>query len=328
MNFPEHMKTTHFLAITILTFTPSTLSAQGTKAERDAADAALHALSAADTTGKLWTTGGVFNVNFTQVNLTNWAAGGFNSVGGVALFNGFANKHKGRIIWDNSAALAFGGVSQDGSDPIKTDDRIELNTKWGYELKKPWFAAAIAQFKTQFTEGFDGASGARISNVMSPAYFTIGAGFDYRPNDHFSAFLSPAAAKITFVNDQNMADAGAYGVDPAVYDLNTAQLVSRGKTTRFEFGAYARAQYTTTLCKNVTFLTRGDLYSNYLKNPQNIDVNWETLWTFKINDWFAATMNTLLIYDDDVTLIKTGGHVPGPGTQFKESLGIGLTWKI
>ena len=37
--------------------------------------------------------------------------------------------------------------------------------------------------------------------------------------------------------------------------------------------------------------------SNYLRNPQNVDVNWETLWTFKVNDWFAATLSTNLIYD-------------------------------
>ena len=310
-------------------FICATLLATNTNAQvTHDADAAMHAAaSKADTTGKIWTTGGVFNINFTQVNLTNWAAGGSNSIGGIAMFNGFANKHKGKMVWDNSAVLAFGGVSQQGRDPIKTDDRIELNSKLGYELKKPWYIAGLMQFKTQFTEGFDNNSGARISNMLSPAYLTLAIGLDYRPNDHFTAFISPAAARIIFVNDPLMADAGAFGVDPATFDANHV-LLTRGKTSKFEFGAYARAQYQHDLAKNITFLTRGDLYSNYLKNPQNLAVTWETLWTFKINDWFAATLNTLLLYDDQITLIKDGGAAPGPGTQFKESLGIGLTFKL
>lgn len=301
------------------------------EALKQASNATTSGFSAADTTGRVWTRGATVNINFTQVSLTNWAAGGFSSVGGIALFNGFANKHKGRVVWDNTLSAAFGGLSQDGQDPVKTDDRIQLTSKWGYELKKPWYFAALADFKTQFTEGFDGTTGARISNLFAPAYLTLALGLDYKPNDHFSAFISPLSARITFVNDEALADAGAFGVDKAEYDLTTGDLIAHGKTTRFELGAYARAQYTRDLAKNFSFLTRMELFSNYLKNPQNIDVIWETLWTLKVNTWLGVTLNTLLIYDDDVLVIKKNDEgVPytGPGTQFKETLGVGLTFKL
>ena len=29
-------------------------------------------------------------------------------------------------------------------------------------------------------------------------------------------------------------------------------------------------------------------------------MTWETLWTFKVNEWFAATLNTMLIYDQGI----------------------------
>ena len=90
-------------------------------------------------------------------------------------------------------------------------------------------------------------------------------------------------------------------------------------------------QYTTQLAENITFMTRGDLFSNYLRNPENIDVTWETLFTFKVNEWFAATLNTLLIYDNDTALPKVDeNNVPytGPATQFKETLGVGLSFKL
>ncbi|MFN8351368.1 MAG: DUF3078 domain-containing protein [Flavobacteriales bacterium] len=325
------MKKTSTLALLALIASPA--FAQEDKAQRDAAAKELTTFSKADTTGKLWTTGGVFQVNLTQVSLTNWAAGGFNSIGGIAQFNGFANRHKGRNVWDNSLVLAFGGQLQaaqgipakDGI-PVKTDDRIELNTKWGRELKKPWYFAALGQFRTQFTEGFDG-TGTRISNLFAPAYLITGIGFDYRPNDDFSVFISPATMKLTIVNDKRL---WGGSTDPELRVFN----VKNGSTTEFELGGYVRFQYKRDLAKNINFLTRGDLFSNYLRDPQNIDITWETLWTFKVNSWFAATLNTMLIYDDniDVPRLKEVDGVkvadPGPGTQFKQTLGIGLTFKL
>lgn len=77
-------------------------------------------------------------------------------------------------------------------------------------------------------------------------------------------------------------------------------------------------------------MTRADAFSNYLRNPENIDVTWETLFTFKVNSWFAATLNTVLLYDHDTKFLRfDDANQPylGPATQFKESLGIGLTFK-
>lgn len=307
-----------------------TAHAQEDKTQRDAAAGQMTSFSAADTTGKIWTHGGIFQINLTQVSLTNWAAGGFSSIAGIAQLNAFANRHKGVHVWDNSVAMAFGGQLQaaqgqsfSDSRPLKTDDRIELNSKWGREIKKPWYFSALAQFKTQFTEGFD-ANNVRISNLFAPAYLILGVGVDYRPSDNFSVFISPATMKLTVVNDKTLWG-GSTDPDLRVFG------VKNGSTTEVELGGYVRFQYKHDLAKNITFLTRGDLFSNYLRNPQNVDVSWETLWTFKVNDRFAATLNTLLIYDDDVTLPKTdsdGVDHPGPGTQFKETLGIGLSWKF
>lgn len=275
-----------------------------------------------DTVPDGWKRSGIININMTQVNLTNWAAGGFNTVSGIAMFNGTANWKKGRRAWDNSLVLAFGGQQIANADPQKTDDRIELNSKYGYELKKNLYLAGVLQFRTQFTEGFN-ADGHRISNFLAPAYAILGVGLDYRPNDNFTVFFSPLTARLVMVNDDKLFE-GA-GPDDRVYG------VKNGNTTELELGGYLRMQYKRELAKNITFLTRGDLFSNYLRNPQNLDVTWETLWTFKVNEWFAATLNTMLIYDHDTNLPKTnpeGLPYMGPATQFKETLGIGLSFKL
>lgn len=319
------------LPLALLLVAATAANAQEDKAQRDAAAKEMQTKTAADTTGKLWIRGGTFQLNMSQVSLTNWSAGGFSSVSGVAMFNGFANRKKGRHAWDNSVALAYGLLSQEKQDPVKTDDRIELNTKYGYELNKAWYLAALAQFKTQFTEGTDPATGGRISNFMAPGYLILGLGMDYKPNEHFSAFISPATAKFTFVNEQDLADAGAFGVDPATYDTMGVKLTN-GASNLFEFGGYVKLMYTHDLAKNINFLTRADFFSNYLKNPQNVVVNWETLFTFKVNSWFAATLSTMLIYDDKTQIMKkwedTDQMYVGKGTQFKETIGLGITIKL
>jgi hypothetical protein len=291
---------------------------------REAAAAQVQARHVSDSLDGKWVTSGVFNINMTQVNLSNWAAGGFSSVSGMGMFNGTANWKKGKKAWDNSLILAFGGQHiHDGTEPRKTDDRIELNTKYGYELNKAWYLATVAQFKTQFTEGFD-ENGTRISNLMAPGYALVGLGFDYKPNEKFNVFFSPATARLVIVTDETLWR-GSLDPEQRVFG------VKNGNTTELEFGGYIRLQYQTELAQNITFMTRGDVFSNYLRDPGNMDVTWETLWTFKVNNWFAATLNTVLLYDDDTDIARiddAGTAYLGPATQFKQSLGIGLTFKL
>lgn len=317
------MKAVHYLFALSLSIPMGAMAQGDIDAEaREKAAAALAARAAADSVAG-WKTEGIFQLNLTQVSLTNWAAGGFSSISGIVQFNGTANWKKDKRAWDNSLAMAFGGQQQQDGPTVKTDDRIELNSKYGYELSKAWYVASLAQFRTQFTEGFN-AEGARISNLMAPGYALIGVGMDYKPNDKLSIYMSPATARLVIVTDQRLWG-GSDDPDLRVYG------VLNGETTALEMGGYVRFQYQTPLAENITFLTRGDLFSNYLREPGNIDVTWETLWTFKVNSWFAATLNTLLIYDHDTKLPKVNAEglpYAGPATQFKQTLGLGLTVKL
>ena len=83
--------------------------------------------------------------------------------------------------------------------------------------------------------------------------------------------------------------------------------------------------------ENITFQTVLELFSNYLNNPQNIDVNWTTLTTFKVNKFISATLSTQLIYDDDIKVLRSAGDQKGtigPDIQFKQVLGVGFTYKF
>jgi hypothetical protein len=61
-----------------------------------------------------------------------------------------------------------------------------------------------------------------------------------------------------------------------------------------EFGGYLRAVYRIDLFENITFQTKLDLFSNYLENPQNIDVNWENLLMARITEYISASFLPIL----------------------------------
>jgi hypothetical protein len=271
----------------------------------------------------IWRTGGVFSLNMAQSSFTNWAAGGQNSLSFNGLINLTANYKKNKSAWDNALILGYGQMFIKGGTPdlTKTDDRIDFQSKYGIKASEKWYYSALMSFKTQMAPGYNYPNTEnKISDFLAPAYLIFSLGMDYKPKPEFSAFLSPLTSKNTIVNDQVLSDAGAFGVEP-------------GKKFRSEVGAYANLIYKKDeILKNVNFATRLELFSNYLHNPQNVDVSWETFLILKVNKFLSATVNTLLVYDDDV-LIKVGEGtegepIMGKRTQFKEVIGVGFTYKF
>jgi hypothetical protein len=153
---------------------------------------------------------------------------------------------------------------------------------------------------------------------------------DYKPNDNFTMLIAPLTGRYIIVNDQDLADQGAFGVDPAEYDPLGVK-VSSGKKSNFEMGAFIKIGYKKAIMENITFGTKLELFSNYLRDPQNVDVNWEVLLDMKVNKFITAKITTQLIYDDN-TIITVDNNddgiidESGPRTQFKEVLGVGLAY--
>jgi hypothetical protein len=293
-----------------------------------------------------WKTGGVFNLNFNQTSLTNWAAGGENSIAANSLLNIFAKYKKNRCAWDNSLDLAYGLLKAGEKDIRKSEDKIDLLSKFGYDAnnKNKWFYTALFNFKSQFTTGYEYPTDTTkmlVSEFASPAYFLFALGMDYKLKDYFSLFISPLTLKATIVNNEDLADAGAFGVDKAEYDPAGIR-IKAGENLRTEYGAYLNAKFQKDVLTNVNLLTKLDLFSNYSEDPQHIDVNWEVLIAMKINKYLSASINTQLIYDHDVTIqeydVVNGFKIPkinpdgtpvaGPRVQFKEVIGVGLSMKF
>jgi hypothetical protein len=269
---------------------------------------------------KPWFINGGGTLTFSQAAFSNWSAGGENSIGFDAAVNLKANYRHGRHAWANTIDLGYGfqilGIGDD-ADFRKTNDKIELTTAYGYQLqpKGKWLLTGLVNFKTQFAPGYKYPDDSTvISKFMAPGYLVAGAGITYAPIKWVYFYLSPASVRMTFVYDDTLSAQGQFGVDP-------------GKNMRTEFGAYFRADMNKDIAKNINLASTLELYTNYLKNFGNIDVNWNLLLTMKVNKWLAASITTQLIYDDDINISNTGG-TGGPKTQFKELLGIGLTYMM
>ncbi|MBP5984360.1 MAG: DUF3078 domain-containing protein [Fluviicola sp.] len=288
-----------------------------------------------DTTKKVenpWKFKSIFGLNGSQTSFVNWAAGGRNNVSVLGFIDASLKYNKQHVKWDNDLKFALGGLKyidstgkQQGMQ--KTDDKIDLASTFGYRFKKHWFYTVTGGFKTQSLNGFNFPNDSvKISTFMAPGYLSISFGIEYAPKESFNLYFSPLAGKTTVVRDKTLANAGAFGVDKATYDQN-GLLLTFGSTIRNEFGSYLRFKFQKKIMENIEMKTRIELFSNYINNPQNIDINAENIFAFKVNKWFSASLQWNLQYDDDIIIRDVNGK-NGPRTQFKSVLGLGISYTL
>ena len=275
-----------------------------------------------------WTHKGNIGINLGQSSYTNWAAGGQNSLSGQAILNYEIHYLKDKFKWDNTLNTSLGySVFDFKKKPIKTDDKIELTSMAGYRMTKQLNLSAELAFRSQFAKGYDYAKDSTIyiSKFLAPGYLTLGLGIEWVPNKYFSLYFAPVTGRITFVNDQHLAEVGAYGVEPGYFNPNDSTEWIPGKKIRYEFGARAVAKFQYPIAKNIDFSTKLELFSNYLDHPERIDVDWQNMLVLKVNDWLSANLSTHLIYDYDIPFYDEAGiKIEGSKVQFKEVLAIGF----
>lgn len=297
--------------------------------------------------------GGVFNLGFNQGFLHNWAAGGeLASITANAVFSGYTIRMHHRRIWTNNLDMTYGlfYAYSNAFIPKKTDDRIDLTSKYGVRIDTAsnFYITGLFNFKSQFSKGYDYAAPNwdtfSTSRFLSPAYLTAAVGLEYRRGSNLSLFLSPIAGRLTFVDKYYtmMNPEGAFGVE-------------YGKSMRVEMGAYFSGRYMVDITKNLSFKTRLDLFCNYLAkdskdtlgnivkkdNPGNIDIMFDNLFALKVGKFVSLTLGATMIYDNDVPYDKmktdpvSGLEVPKdePGTglgwvQMKQMFTVGFIYKF
>jgi hypothetical protein len=286
---------------------------------RDAASGVTVTKDPNDTTKRTWKTGGLYNITFNQAALSNWSAGGDkSSLSLSSLLSLYAFYADGKHSWDNTLNLAYGFVNTTSLGNRKSDDRIDLVSKYGYDLGKKWYLSTLFNFRSQFAPGYnypDNNTKVLTSDFLAPAYVLLSVGMDYKPNDNFSFFVSPITAREVIVRNDSLAAVAAFGVDS-------------GKKSRFQFGAFASINYTANISKTAVYKTKLDLFSDYLNHPQNVSLYWTNILAVKVTSLVSMNLSVTMIYDDNIKSTRNDGTAGGPKVQLQELIGIGLAYKF
>ncbi|MBC8035349.1 MAG: DUF3078 domain-containing protein [Chitinophagaceae bacterium] len=306
------MKAILFSCVTLLAYLSTHAQDPTVKQLKEATEKKINK-DANDTIPALWKKGGLITLNLAQGSLTNWQGGGDKaSFSAVAFSNLYAYYKNGKHAWDNTLDLGYGYVSTTSLGTRKSDDRIDLLSKYGYDLGKKFYLSTLLNFRTQFSEGYtyskDG-NGLDVkeltSDFMAPAYILLSLGIDYKPTSYFSLFVSPLTQRWTIVNNDVLSARGAFGVTPGEKSYN-------------ELGSFLSASFNKEIATNVSYKSRLDLFSNYKRDPGNVDVFWTNVLTMKVNKFLNANIGLDLLYDDNAI-----GRV-----QLRQILGIGFSTKF
>lgn len=128
----------------------------------------------------------------------------------------------------------------------------------------------------------------------------------WKKSDNLKVNIAPATSKLVIVDkDLTLPMEAYFGVE-------------EGKSTRYELGAAIGAYYKFNLMENVSMENILNLYSNYLEDPQNVDVDYTMNLVMTINKYLSANLAFQAIYDDNAFR----------GLQTREVFGLGVNYNF
>lgn len=257
---------------------------------------------------RYWTYYSEVEMALSQGKLANWASGGENSLSLLTNLRYFLNYNRNKTSWENFVYYRLGFLKSGEEDLQKNDDRFEYNSKLGQKAFKHWFYTAQFNLQTQVFNTFDYPKDKPkklIANFLSPGYFTLSLGLDYKPNDNFSLFISPIAGKWNYVRDTANVDPTRFGIE-------------EGKRVKSDAGAKVELRNKFSLLKIMDIRNEMIFFSSYSDEEQVFTANWVLQVDFKINYFIRASVYTNIIYDQNYS----------KKLQFKENLNLGVNFRF
>ena len=252
-----------------------------------------------------WTKKGIITFLVNQSSFENWIAGGISNVSGALALNYDFNYQKNDWTWENKLIANFGLTKIKDQDIQKSSDLLEWNSVVGKKAKGYWYYSAFLNFKTQFADDLDKDTKGP-TKFLSPGYLQFGPGLLWKKSDHLKVNIAPTTSRLIIV-------------DKDLTEPNKAYFgVEEGKSTRYELGASVGAYYKLDLMKNISMENILNLYSNYLEDPQNVDLDYTMNLVMSVNDFISANLSYQTIYDDNAF----------KGLQTRQVFGIGINYNF
>lgn len=331
-------KNLFFIVIAFLLVSNTALFAQ--EDEKTAAQAAIETkVKAAEIDSvKHWKFTGMTGLNASQTQFWNWAAGGNNNITGVLYANLTLSYKKNRIAWDSNLDTEIGELYSSDLNPRwrKSNDKLNITSKFGYELAKSWYLSVLGSFKTQYAPGYEYANNdagdkTLIARWASPSYTDLSIGIDYKPNDIFSVYVSPIAGRLTYCKDSTLRE--RYGLPERERDGMLYRPAANAA-----LGLIIKGGINYTLVKNLKIITTVSLFTPYTSKEQkfgNFDVDWDFAISYNFLKVLSVSLMTSLKYYDQVMIAgKNWNGEPGAAgypaqrVQFKEMLGLGIGYSF
>ena len=296
-----------------------------------------------------WLSGGGLGLDMGQLLQINPKVGaGENRLGFGGAISVFAKYKKGLMTFENTGSLNMGIVKlgtgvlasttsfEEVKQPYqKSIDELRINSRLGYKTSpnSKFSYAADFGFISQLAPTYRGTDNKNyikkfqtstitsnlVAKLFAPAYVTFAPGLDYKPGKTLSFFLSPFGFKSVIVADRDLARLNIHG--------NKWNSADDFKLTDSQLGGLLKGNFTQKYSKDhVVVTSRLTLFSNYLHEPGNIDIDWINEVGFTIFKGFQINLWTNLFYDHDVQVQVTDydqvGGVRGTGRRvsFTEQL--------
>ena len=264
----------------------------------------------------LWTKRGNVAVLLNQTGFSDWVGGGTNNFSGTIKFDyEWEYRNKG-WDWLSNVESAF-GLAKYKNAPFarKIDDRILIQSIVGKEFTRNLSFSAFFNFTSQIGNGYkykkdDDNNEIRelTTRIFSPAYFQIGSGFLWKKDEKLWVNYSPIASRLILVSKK---------FTDGLSENDTYFGVSPNKSSRYELGANLTFHSEGSLLENVNYKQDLKLFSNYLEDASNIDLDYLAQIEINVNPLLSTQLIFQLIYDDNAVARLQVREVFGVGVQLK-----------
>ena len=264
----------------------------------------------------LWSTRGNVAILLNQTGFSDWVGGGTNNFSGTLKFDyEWEYRDKG-WDWLTNVESAY-GLAKYKNAPFarKIDDRILIQSIVGKEFTKNLSFSAFFNFTSQIGNGYKYKKDSNnneirelTTSIFSPAYFQLGSGFLWKKDEKFWVNYSPIATRLILVSKKFTQDLTGndtyFGVLP-------------NKSSRYELGANLTFHSEGELLENIKYKQDLKLFSNYLEEASNIDLDYLLQIEVDINPFLSTQLIFQLIYDDNAISRLQVREVFGVGVQLK-----------
>jgi hypothetical protein len=264
----------------------------------------------------LWTKRGNVTVLLNQTGFSDWVGGGTNNFSATIKFDyEWEYKDKG-WDWLSNVESAF-GIAKYKNAPFarKIDDRILIQSIVGKEFTRNLSFSAFFNFTSQIGNGYKYKKDSEnneirelTTRIFSPAYFQIGSGFLWKKDEKLWVNYSPIASRLILVSKKFTDD---------LLENETYFGVSQNKSSRYELGANLTFHSEGKLLENVNYKQDLKLFSNYIEEAANIDLDYLAQIEINVNPLLTTQLIFQLIYDDNAVSRLQVREVFGVGVQLK-----------